>query len=280
MKNFPPLLLLTLAAFLTTCSEVRALLAYDDAGNYANGWTNFSNGGQGFQVWQFNIVANPPTSYAGAFIGNPADAGITGMGAQAFGLYANPAITPFEGRPTISAFRRFAAPLAVGNTFSFQWAVNADSGSLGQKGFYLYSPSGPGTLEAVVSVVDGPSGILEISTLSPFVNTGIASGTGPMTWTFTLQTATTLLVTSSARDGSTNPVFSTSFSISNRPTAFGFTADNLAAGDDRQPYFNNLKIVPEPSTWTLLVLSLGAWAIGLLRSRRNKIQSASGATRR
>ena len=67
-------------------------------------------------------------------------------------------------------------------------------------------------------------------------------GTGPMTWSFTLSNATTLRVSSTARNGTTNVVFTTNITVSATPDAVEFYASNLEANNDkRQPYFNNLQ---------------------------------------
>jgi hypothetical protein len=88
-----------------------------------------------------------------------------------------------------------------------------------------------------------------------------------MTWSFTLTTPSNLLVTSSARDGTTTPVFTTNFAVAAAPNAFSFYATAMGAGDQRQSYFNNMTVVvPEPSTYALLTLS--ALAIGGYAARR------------
>ena len=84
-------------------------------------WTNGNNGGTGFLGWIFNH--NQGTGYAGCFVGDPAKAGITGFGTNAFGFYANP---PGSGA-NAEVIRNFGAAMAVGSTFSFDWGLNWDS---------------------------------------------------------------------------------------------------------------------------------------------------------
>ena len=222
-------------------------IASDNAGNYSGGWTNGANGGIGFLAWSIN--APQGTGSSGNFIGDPNSAGITGMGTQAFGLYAN----PLASGASVSADRQFAAALNVGETFSFQWGNNWDTDG-GNKGFDLYSGGTGGTQLLNVNMAGFPGDITFNGG-----NTAIASGTGPSTWSFTLSTATSLSVTATARNGTPTIAFSTNITIGSAPNAVRFYASELGAGDNRQPYFNNLNVVPEPSTYALLALS----AVGL-----------------
>jgi hypothetical protein len=251
---------ITVAAFAVG-SNSYALIASDNAGNYSGGWTNGANGGTGFLPWSINVqqntdTNNPPTYFAGNFIGNPTNAGITSFGTQAFGLYANPSST---NNPFVSVDRGFSSAMSVGDTFSFQWAINWDSGG-GNKGFNLYSGGTTGAQLLNVNQGGFPGDIfVNFGTNNINTSNSILFGTGPMTWSFTLQSATSLLVTSSARDGTTTPVYSTNLTIAGAPDAVRFYAANMDAGDQRQSYFNNLSVVPEPSTYALLALS----AVGL-----------------
>lgn len=215
-----------------------AVIGVDSAANYGtpagNTWTNGANLGSGFQPWVFSITDNssanpPPAFFAGAFLGDPNSAGITGFGTNAFGFYANPAGTAASA----SVERAFAAPLGVGNTFSFQWAVNWDADG-GNKGFSI--------LEGTNQLVNVNQGGFPGNITFNGTNTAIAFGTGPMTWTFSRPTADTLQVASSARNGTTAPVFTTNIAITSAPTGFRWYASAMGAGDQRQPYFNNPQI--------------------------------------
>jgi hypothetical protein len=261
------LLLSTISAVsISVGSNAFALIANDNAGNYSGGWTNGANGGIGFLPWSINV--NQGTNFfAGNFIGSPTNAGITSFGTQAFGLYANPSST---NNPFASVDRGFSSAMSVGDTFSFQWAVNWDSGG-GSKGFNLYSGGTGGTQLLNVNQGGFPGDIfVNFGTNNINTSNSILFGTGPMTWSFTLQTGTSLLVTSSARDGTTTPVFSTNITIASAPDAVRFYAANMDAGDQRQPYFNNLSVVPEPSTYALLALSAAGLAGYAARRRARK----------
>ena len=217
--------------------------ASDNAGNYGGGWTNGANGGTGFGAWTVTSSTNT-NAFAGAFIGNPTNAGITTnalFGSQAFAMYANPA----GSGAFVDADRTFPF-LQVGQTFSFQWAINFDSEG-GNKGFNLLV-SGNQLLNVNQGGFPGDI-VLNFGTNSVNTSNSITYGTGPMTWSFTRTTATNLLVTSTGRDGSNNIVFTTNIPITDTPTSFRWYAAGMGSGDARQPYFNNLQIAgPAPVT--------------------------------
>ena len=217
--------------------------ASDNAGNYPGGWTNGANGGTGFGAWAVTSSTNT-NGFAGAFIGNPTDAGITTnalFGSQAFAMYANPA----GSGAFVDADRSFPF-LQIGQTFSFQWAINFDSDG-GNKGFNLLA-SGNQLLNVNQGSFPGDI-VLNFGTNSVNTSNSITYGTGPMTWSFTRTTATNLLVTSTGRDGSNNIVFTTNIPITGAPTSFRWYAAGMGSGNERQPYFNNLQIAgPAPVT--------------------------------
>jgi len=255
------LLLLTIsaAAFAVGTSHAQ-LIASDNAGNYSGGWTNGANGGFGFLAW--SISAPQGTGFSGNFIGDPTAAGVSGMGTQAFGLYANPT----NSGASVSVDRQFAAALNVGETFSFQWANNWDTGG-GNKGFNLYTGGTGGTQLLNVNIGGFPGDVTFGGT-----NTGLTFGTGPSTWSFTLSAPTSLNVTATARDGSPSIAFSTNITIAGAPNAVRFYASEMSGADanNRQPYFNNLSVVPEPSTYALLALSAAGLAGYAARRRARK----------
>jgi len=248
---------ISVAASAAVCS-LNAQIASDNGGNYGAGWTNGANGGTGFLAW--NISATPGTGFAGSFIGDPTFAGVTGMSTTSFGLFANPG----GSGATATVSRGLASALNVGDTFSFQWGINWDS-DVGNKGFNLFSGGVGGTQLLNVNQAGFPGDVTFEGS-----NTGIAYGDGPMTWSFTLTTASNLLVTSSARNGTTTPVFTTNIAVTAAPNAFSFYATAMGAGDQRQSYFNNLSVVPEPSTYALLGLSALAFGGYVARRRARK----------
>ena len=242
------------AAALAVGSNAYALLASDNGGNYGSGWTNGANGGTGFNAWV--IASDPGTGFAGNFIGNPGDAGIGGMSSTSFGLYAN---TNGTGA-FINADRAFSSAMSIGDSLSFLWGINFDSGSDGNKGFNLYTGGTGGT--QLVNVNNGGSSDITLGG----TNIGFAYGTNAMTWTFTLTDASTLAVSATARDGGAS--FSTNVAVSGAPDAVRFYASQTQGGSEAQPYFNNLSVVPEPSTYALLGLSAMGMAGYVIRRRR------------
>jgi hypothetical protein len=246
---------------LASVSSLHAATIFtDNAGNYTteSPWNTGSNGGSGFGTW--TITANSETGgFAGSFIGDPTSAGITGMSSTSFGLYAKP---PASGA-FVNADRSFNTPLGIGDSFSFQWGINWDSGA-GAKGFNIYSGGVSGTQLIYVNNLNGDAINIQGN------STGFGYGTTAMTWNFTRTSATNLLVEATNRDGGAS--YSGNFTISGAPDAFRFYASGMQAPteepnqDKPQPYFNNLTltVVPEPSSLSLLALS----GLALLRRRR------------
>lgn len=249
------LLTTLLTAAFATASTSYALVASDNGGNYVGGWTNGANGGTGFGAW--SIVADQGTGFAGNFIGNPSDGGISGMATNSFALYAN----PDSSGAFVDAGRTFASALSVGDTFSFQWGMNWDSDGSGNKGFNLYSGGLSGT--QILNINMGGSATISINASPMFTN----YGTNAFTLYFTIIDANTLGVYGTGRDGSES--YTNNFDITGLSVdSFKFYASNLGSGNNRQPYFNDLEVVPEPSTYVLLALSAAGMGGYVIRRRR------------
>ena len=241
---------LMIATAISFGFTAQAQIASDNAStnNYPGGaWTTGSNGGTGFGPWAIDINQDGTTFWAGAFIGNPTNAGITSFGTEAFGLYANPGTSA----ASVVASRSFSTALSTGQTFSLQWAANWDTDTLNRKGFRVYSGGGTNGTLLFEASMNGYPGPIEINAGSGFVDTGIDYGTGPMTWKISLIDATTIKVSSTARDGSAAVVFSTNITVAAAPDAFSIFAGAMkrteAADDARQPYFNNFQITESPA---------------------------------
>jgi PEP-CTERM motif len=231
-----------------------ATIASDNASNYGGTWTNGSNLGTGFQAW--DLTSSGGTGgFGGAEMKNPAaDGGITGMGTTSFTLYADP-----SGSGAYSnAARAFAAAMNVGDTFTVQLGINYDSGSTGNKGISLYTGGTGGT--QLININNAGSPTITINGATMFA----AYGQNAMTISFTLQSATTLAVSSNSRNG-IEPAYNNTFTIAGAPDAFKLYASDLQGGSGNlpKPYLNNLQIVsvPEPSALALIGLGLAAFGI-------------------
>jgi len=227
---------ITIAAESTLLSQT-ITIANDSAANYSGGWNNGSSGGVGFNSW--NIWSSGGTNgFSGKFVGNPAKGGVVGMATNSFALYAN----PNGSGASVDAERGLNNTLAVGQTLSFQWGMNYDSGSGGNKGFNLYS----GGVE-IFNINNGGSSAITCNG----VNVGFGYGTAVMTWSFTRVDANTVTVSANDRDGS--GTFLTNVVVSNASVdKLKFYAFSMQAGDAAQPYFNNL-LVTEPVASTMAV---------------------------
>lgn len=223
--------------------------ASDNGANYGSGWNSGSNGGTGFQPW--NIWSSGGTGgFGGNFVGNPAAAGIAGMAAQSFALYAKQSSGAYA-----NAERRLNNSLGVGQTLSFQWSINWDcaSGVDGGKGYDIYSGN-----SKILTINNGGNSDITCNG----TNVGFAYGTNPMTWSFTRLNSTTISVSANGRNGTDS--FATNVVVTDGAIdRLIFYAYNMQDGDNRQPYFNNLTVT-EPAATSMAVPGdhafLGAWS--------------------
>jgi hypothetical protein len=244
-KGIQTLLLLALSA-----SMAHAQVAADNAANYGGSWTNGSNQGSGFLAWALSNNNGGPV-FAGNFIGNSTDgAGNINTGGNAFGLYANP------GAAFSNADRGLAQSLALGSSLSFQLALNFDNGN---KGFSLFAGSQGEVLN--FNVGSGASVSSANATLNPGSGLGYNYGGGDAVLDFTL---TVLSATQFSYDisrtsslGSQGTLFSGSVSgLTENISGFRFYVAGTDNGDAQNNlYFNNLSVIPEPSTWALLLVA-------------------------
>jgi hypothetical protein len=237
---------LALAAFAVT--SFAQPIASDNAGNYLGDWTNGSNSGTGFGAWDLYGEGS-----FGNFIGDSVDQGFGNVNTSgsAFGMWGNPSGSNFS-----NAQRAFSDALSVGNSFSIQLAIAFRNGA---KGISLFS-----------------GGFAEGNEIWNF-NVGgdqYTAGGVNQTWAYDQTSvfnlsATQLSATSigiALTRGSDS--YSTTINDTGLLTGFrlyvGSTEDGAALNN---LYFNNLTVVPEPSTYALL--GLGAASV-LWRIRRRK----------
>jgi len=198
----------------------------DSAENYGGSWGENSNQGTGFGPWI--LTFSQGSGGAGRFIGNPGSGGISGMSSNSFGLYANPG----NSGASANAERTLSNSLAVGQTLSFQWAINWDSGGSGAKGFNLLAGG-----NEIFNINNGGS---ETITMNG-TNVNFAYGSTAMSWSFTRTATNTILVTATGRNGTDR--LSQNVTVANGAIdRLKFYAWQLDGGDNRQPYFNNFLI--------------------------------------
>lgn len=237
------------AAALALSSNGYALIASDNAGvaNYPGGaWAAGSNGGSGFSAWSLPGSAGTG-GFAGNFIG-PA-AGLPNYsslytGGVAFSIYAGGAANAFQ-----DARRPFSTGMSIGDIFTHSIGFSFDNGN---KGFDLASNT------------DGTGNVFNFN----INNTGYSwsgGGSAPMTsfpglrengvvinFSFTLTPTGFNYTIGSAQDAG--------LTASGSVAAAGigsvkYYISDAGGGDPGNLYFNNLSVVPEPSTYALLALS-------------------------
>ncbi|HJT82695.1 MAG TPA: PEP-CTERM sorting domain-containing protein [Chthoniobacterales bacterium] len=238
---------LTSALFCTALiatSAFAAAPAADNSGNYPNGtadWFTGSNGGTGFGAWTIT------DGDGGHYIGG------TGLGANTFGLFNTFTTT------TTSAERPFTGVLAAGETFSIDLGFTPFSG--GAVGLNLRS----GTEDVFTLFTNGSGDWMLNDGGSDFSAGAAATANTPYTFSLTYNGGNSYSFTLTGSAGGTNFTSSDPLigSIDN-VRLFDF---NQGAGQNFG--FDNLSVVPEPSTLSLLAgpMLLGGWFF--VRRRRN-----------
>ena len=259
MHGFPTMKKFALisAMSLVLSMVAHAQIATDNASNYGGTWANNDNHGTGFLNWAITNNNNPPTAFAGSFVGDStAGAGNINTSGVSLALYANPAAA------AINANRAFAVSLASGNIFTFQLALNFDNGS---KGFDFFA-GGDGTVlnfnvasgasvSSSKTLAAGPGQTYDYGGNSAVIN---------VTLTMSSNTAFSYNISRTSTQGNQGTLFSGNVTgLTQAPSGFGFYVSGTDAGGAAQNnlYVNSLSVVPEPSTFALLGLGLGAFAL-------------------
>lgn len=196
---------------------------------YAGGaWGHGTNGGYGFLPWKVQYTAG-----TSGIVDNPAGAGIVGMDNPSFHIEAGPGAHIYTDRP-------FSSPLIVGESFRFDWAVNADNGgSGGTKGIKIYSNytdiATPGN--TIINIEHSNGDEIRINGNPMFS----AAGVNKMQLRIDYINATTVRVYGTGRNGV--EVFDQNFTVIAPPNAVRFYTENMNNMHvTRRLYFNNLSI--------------------------------------
>ena len=215
---------------------------------YDDGWTTGDNGGTGFSAWTITAEAN-----SGVFIASSTGNGTGGSlgidtSGDSWGMFGN-------SGATVSAIRPLTGILAEGNTFSLQM----DNGNIqagGTVGFGLQNSSGTNRFEFYFQGGDA-NYTLNIGGVES--DTGIGFTDDGLTLTFT-QLAADAFALSVTPNGGSESLFSGTLVASDISQVRLFNS-NAGAGGPSDAFFNNIVVVPEPSSLSLLAgpALLGAW---------------------
>ena len=251
-----------------------ANLATDNASEtaYSGGWVAGANGGSGFQAWTFdrndgasivrtnvvggvtNTVTN--TVFSGGFIGDSTQNfrdSINSTGNKAFSFYAN---VTGGSEAFVSAYRKFTGgALSVGQTFSFDYS---QSWNTGNRGFNFLA----GGTQILNLGLGGGSDALSFGGTTIYPNIYNEA----IRFSFEAMSATQLRITFTPLSSETLTAQTSTAAVTALPDEFQFYYSGGDGNGNNEPFFNNLSVVPEPSTPLLMGLGLA----GLLALRKTR----------
>ncbi len=256
-----------LAAF----SSVRATTPGSDSaadpvyGGAGAGSFDSKDGGTFHTFGPWMITTNPSgTTSAGSFIGDSTTLAPNNTGGNvntdgaAFGLFGH-------SGSFVNAVRMFDSPLSVGQTFSIQLAVNFRNGN---KGIDLKDSNGN-----IIFDFNIGGDVYSVNNTPPGVTTNLFDNAYDPNTVFTVQLTQTSATEGSwtiiRSGGKSGTATSTGFSYQGVPASFDLynvqTTGNGAAEDNL--FFNNIQVIPEPSTLVLLGGPVLLGAIAWVRRR-------------
>ena len=232
------------ASIALSSGAFAATNASDNASSYTTAtWTNGANLGTGFGAWTLSTTT-PGSGFAGRYIGN------TALGDPAFGLFAGN-----DGGAISIADRPFTGgALTAGQIFSVKLANTA--ANFGEVGFQFLDGS---TVRWTLKLAG--TGAWQLN------DGGGDFGAGQA---FVANTALDFSFTYNGGNSYTYSFGSgagTNFTAANITNLTGVRFYNRDQGADQNFAFNDLSVVPEPSTYALLALSAVAMGGYLMRRR-------------
>ena len=254
-------------------SAMGANLASDNASNaaYNDGWQSGDNGGTGFGAWVISFTSSSPDRN-GAFVGSsanngdPAPTGDIDIDGESWGLYANQLVGmsgPDIGVAT--AYRPFTGgELQINQTLTLQmdtgqvdsWMLGPGSVGFSLNRFSFFFASG--SSEYSIGYGDPNSTLALQSTGVPLTYDGLDlafTRTGVDTYDFAI----------TPNGGSTTVISGVMPETGGSLDSITFYNRTAGPGASHDVFFNDLEIVPEPST-----IGLGLAGILMLLVRRGK----------
>jgi hypothetical protein len=232
---------------LSFCSiALCATVASDNASNaaYSDGWATGDNGGTGFGTW---TLTQSGGGNKGSYIGG------TALGATTFGLFAANDSTAFS-----SADRPFTGgALASGQSFSV--SVANTSRNFGEIGLQFLSGT---TVRWTLKLVSGAATWRMNDGGSDFNIAQNFQANTALNLNFTYNGGNSYSYTFGSASGNN---FVASSDLSNLT---GVRFYNRDQGNGENFGFNDLSVVPEPSTYALLAITAVGFGAHVLRLRR------------